>query len=117
MAGFFGNSNPQSPQQPGMEKRILLAFALMMVVLLGAQYFFKPAPAPKPATNVTPQKAEQLAQKPVQPAPVPPRPVEAVEGSVQAGAPSTQVIDTDVYHITFSNKGGVVTSWSAGIGP
>jgi YidC/Oxa1 family membrane protein insertase len=111
MAGFFGNSNSQSPQQPGMEKRILIAFALMMVVLLGAQYFFKPAPAPKPVVNITPQKAEQLAQKPA-PATAPSAAqVEPVKGSVQASAQTTQTIDTDVYHITFSNKGGVVTSW------
>ena len=35
----------------GMEKRLLLAFALMMMVLLGAQYFMKPVPAPKPVPN------------------------------------------------------------------
>lgn len=94
-----------------MEKRILLAFALMMMVLLGAQYFFKPAPAPKPAVNITPKKAEQLTQKPAEKATAPPVPIKAVEGAVQASAPATQTIDTGVYHITFNNKGGVVTSW------
>jgi YidC/Oxa1 family membrane protein insertase len=111
MAGFFGNSNSQSPQ-PGMEKRILLAFALMMMVLLGAQYFFKPAPAPKPVENITPKKAAQLTQKPAETATRPPATAKAVQGgAVQGSAQATQTIETGVYHITFSNKGGVVTSW------
>ena len=36
------------PEPPSFEKRLPLALALMMLVLLGWQYFFKP-PAPKPA--------------------------------------------------------------------
>ena len=101
-----------------MEKRLLMAFALMMVVLLGAQYFFKPAPAPKPVAPITPNKAALLAQTPAPVAPpvAAPKPAEAAETTasgpaVQASAESTTVIDTDLYHIVFTNKGAVVKSW------
>jgi YidC/Oxa1 family membrane protein insertase len=109
--------NPNAPDK-GMEKRLLLAFALMMVVLLGAQYFFKPAPAPKAVTPITPNKAAQLAQtpEPVAPPVAAPKVAETAETTasgpaVQASAESTTVIDTDLYHIVFTNKGAVVKSW------
>jgi YidC/Oxa1 family membrane protein insertase len=106
--------NSNAPDK-GMEKRLLLAFALMMVVLLGAQYFFKPAPAPKPVAPITPNKAAQLAKAPPPPVstakPVEAAPVAANGQAVQAAAESTSVIDTDLYHIVFTNKGAVVKSW------
>ena len=110
-----GNTNSQPPQM-GMEKRLLLAFALMMLVLLGAQYFFKPAPGPKPHSNITPQKAAQLSEKPASPAPASTAPA---AGSVaplstkaaEASAETTETIDTNLYRIVFSNKGAVVKSW------
>lgn len=111
-----GNTNSQPPQM-GMEKRLLLAFALMMVVLLGAQYFFKPAPGPQPPSNVTPQKAAQLSEKPAAPAPVAPAPAAANPAAplnrkaVAASVEATETIDTDLYRIVFSNKGAVVKSW------
>ena len=100
----------------GMEKRLLLAFALMMIVLLGAQYFFKPAPGPKPHSNITPQKAAQLSEKPVSPPPASAAPAASPvtplsTKAAQAPAETTQVIDTDLYHIVFSNKGAVIKSW------
>jgi YidC/Oxa1 family membrane protein insertase len=106
--------NPNAPEK-GMEKRLLLAFALMMIVLLGAQYFFKPVPAPKRVAPVTPAPAAETAKSP---AAAPPRsavtPVAETGEStppLQAAAESTQVIDTAVYHIVFTNKGAVVKSW------
>lgn len=106
--------NSNAPDK-GMEKRLLLAFALMMVVLLGAQYFFKPAPAPKPVAPITPNKAAQLAKAPPPPVstakPAEAAPVAANGQAVQAAAESTSVIDTDLYHIVFTNKGAVVKSW------
>lgn len=112
--------NPNAPNK-GMEKRLLLAFALMMLVLFGAQYFFHPAPAPKPVAPVTPNKAAQLAKPPAaeataqtnaakagaKTASAPEGPVE----TVQAAAETTETIDTDLYRIVFSNKGAVVKSW------
>jgi YidC/Oxa1 family membrane protein insertase len=109
-----GNLNPLGPQS-GMEKRLLLAFALMMMVLLGAQYFFKPAPSPKPVAPLSPKQTEQMAQKP--PAPVAPAPASssanpaATAQAVQAGGETMETIETDLYRVAFSNKGAVVKSW------
>lgn len=113
MAGPPANMNPNSPEK-GMEKRLLLAFALMMVVLFGAQYFFRPAPSPKPVTPIPPNKTAELA-KPPAPAPTAAaaKPVEspASTQAVQAAAESTETIDTEVSRIVFSNRGAVVKSW------
>jgi YidC/Oxa1 family membrane protein insertase len=95
-----------------MERRLLLAFALMMIVLLGGQYFFKPAPSPKPAAPVSHKQIEQLAEKP--PAPATPPASTAVAQTtqaLQATGESLETIDTNLYHVVFSNKGAVVKSW------
>jgi YidC/Oxa1 family membrane protein insertase len=114
--------NSNAPNK-GMEKRLLLAFALMMLVLFGAQYFFHPAPAPKPAAPVTPNKAAEVTKPPAPAVAAPissPKPVvkrstnsQAAEPgeAVQASAEATETIDTDLYHIVFTNKGAVVKSW------
>jgi YidC/Oxa1 family membrane protein insertase len=100
----------------GMEKRLLLAFALMMMVLLGAQYFMKPVPAPKPVPNNAPQKTAELTKSPQPPSPAssaaatsPVAPLSAK--AAQASAETTEAIDTDLYRIVFSNKGAVIKSW------
>jgi YidC/Oxa1 family membrane protein insertase len=110
--------NPNAPNK-GMEKRLLLAFALMMLVLFGTQYFFHPAPAPKTATPITPNNAAQMAKPPAtapnqahaSAPPVGTTGASAPAEPVEASAESTQVIDTDVYHIVFTNKGAVVKDW------
>lgn len=106
-----GNLSPQGPQS-GMERRLLLAFALMMIVLLGGQYFFKPAPSPKPAAPVSHKQTEQLAEKPSAPA-TPPVSSAATQTTqaLQATGESLETIDTNLYHVVFSNKGAVVKSW------
>jgi len=106
-----GNLSPQGPQS-GMERRLLLAFALMMIVLLGGQYFFKPAPSPKPAAPVSHKQTEQLAEKPAAPA-TPPVSSAATQTTqaLQATGESLETIDTNLYHVVFSNKGAVVKSW------
>jgi YidC/Oxa1 family membrane protein insertase len=118
MAGSPANMNSNAPDK-GMEKRLLIAFALMMIVLLGAQYFFKPAPAPKPIAPITPNKAAQVVQTPA--AGTAPstasKPAEAATSeavntpAVQASAESTVAIDTNLFHIEFTNKGGVLKTW------
>lgn len=106
-----GNLSPQGPQS-GMERRLLLAFALMMIVLLGGQYFFKPAPSPKPAAPVSHKHTEQLAETPSAPA-TPPVSSAATQTTqaLQATGESLETIDTNLYHVVFSNKGAAVKSW------
>src|ERR1700761_509603 len=107
-------SNPtgrMTPDPPSFEKRLPLALALMMLVLLASQYIFKPAPGPKPAAPVNDKSAASVVAKPV---PVPasvPKPLSAAAGAVQASSEVTSHIDTALYHIVFSNKGAIIQSW------
>src|SRR5690348_8312594 len=109
MPNQLGNSNPEPPS---LEKRLPLALALMMLVLLASQYFFKPAPGPKPATPVTNKNVAALAAKPQEAAaPMVPS-TEVSAGAVTANSEISTTIDTSLYNIVFTNRGGVVKSWT-----
>lgn len=99
------NSPKSNP--PAYEKNLPIALGLMMVVLLASQYFFKPAPSVKPVQSVTPKVAVKETAQPPSAGPAPP----GTAAPVQAQAETFTEIDTDLYRIRFSNKGGVVTSW------
>lgn len=102
---------PGAPNDnPGTEKNLLIAFLLMGVVIFGTQYFLPQQP---PAAEV---KKEQKEAKASAPAPaekaavvesVTPASGEAVKGTRE----ETHRIETDLYRVTFSSRGGVVTSW------
>jgi YidC/Oxa1 family membrane protein insertase len=87
-----------------------LALALMMLVLLASQYFFKPAPGPKPVSTPKNDKVNGalVTQAPVS-VPLPETPASA--GSIGASAVTLTTVDTDLYRIEFSNQGGVIKSW------
>jgi YidC/Oxa1 family membrane protein insertase len=103
---------PGSPnQEPGMEKNLLIAFALMGVVIFGTQYLL-PQPEPAPVKKEAPKAA---------PAPAPVAAPAAVKAGTPEAAKAAEVvagakenvyrIETDLYRVEFSNKGGVATSW------
>ncbi len=100
-----------SPQPPSLEKRLPLALALMMLVLLVSQYLFRPAPGPKPVAAPSNDKvaAAQVTAKPAVSAETTAAPPAA--GQIQAPAEATTEIDTDLYHMVFSNRGGLLKSW------
>ncbi|HEY7303185.1 MAG TPA: membrane protein insertase YidC [Bryobacteraceae bacterium] len=104
-----------NPEPPSLEKRLPLALALMMLVLLVSQYLFKPAPAPKPVKLANDNAAARVVQKPAVPASgahAVSEPISAAAtGQVQASAEITTEIDTNLYHVVFSNQGAVVKSW------
>ncbi|WP_162179881.1 membrane protein insertase YidC [Bryobacter aggregatus] len=92
-----------------MEKNLLIAFLLMGVVIFGTQYFMPQAP-PTPAKK----EVTQQAAPPAAPAPQPANAAVAAQppGSAVAGTKEESYrIETDLYKVEFSNKGGVVTSW------
>src|SRR5208282_2800359 len=97
-----------------MEARLLIAFLLMGVVLLVSQYFVKPAPAP-----VATKAGAQANVQPVSPAatePPPPLPAPKGAGSepgvqVQGYTEQRAEVDTDLFHVVFTNRGAVVRSW------
>jgi YidC/Oxa1 family membrane protein insertase len=98
------------PAPPSFEKRLPLALGLMMLVLLASQYFFKPAPGPKPVSTPKNDKVNGalVTQAPIA-APLPE--TSASTGSVSAAAVTLTTVDTDLYRIEFSNQGGVIKSW------
>jgi len=99
-----------------MEVRLLVALVLVGLVLLVSQYFIKPAPAPtatkdgaaKSAQPVTPAAVEKPDA--VIPSSAKQRAAETLN-PVQAAGEETVAVDTDVYHVLFSNRGAVVRSW------
>ena len=103
-----------------MEARLLIAFVLMFLVLFLTPYLYKPAPAPKIVPKPVPQKTEQVTAPPVQ-TPAPPKPpaikiagkkeTPAEASVVQSAREEDSVIETALYRITFTNRGGAVKSW------
>lgn len=96
-----------------MEQRLLLAFLLMGLVLFLTPYFYKaPPPPPKttapaksqtaPASSAAVSKAAEAGQA----APAVPMP-----GQIEASSEQQFIIDTDIYRVTFSNRGGTLRSW------
>jgi YidC/Oxa1 family membrane protein insertase len=95
-----------------MESRLLIAFLAMGVVLLVSQYFIKPPP-PAPAAEkaaVQSDKSKTAAELPAEKIAAPP-PAAEVPGQLQAEKEETITVDTDLYHVVFSNRGAVVRSW------
>jgi YidC/Oxa1 family membrane protein insertase len=91
---------------------------VMVAVFFGLQYFHtsKTKPVSPTAPAVTQNAPAQPAAPPSSPsANVPAPAAKAASGKsqpvVQATAASTTVIENELYRITFSNRGGEVTSW------
>ncbi len=103
-----------SPQPPSLEKRLPIALALMMLVLLVSQYIFKPAPGPKPVKPTNDNQAAQVTQKPAaaQAAPIAAAAESAAPSAqTQGAAEFTTDIDTTLYHVIFTNRGAVAKTW------
>jgi len=103
------------PEPPSFEKRLPLALALMMLVLLGWQYFFKPAPAPKPVPSTAAPTVQLSGEKPVPATTVPATPSQSAPAGaiapIEGALETTTEIDSNLYHIVFTNRGAVVKSW------
>jgi YidC/Oxa1 family membrane protein insertase len=101
-------NNPQ--QEPGMERRLLLVFALTFLVIILFQPLLKKylpqsaVPAPEPPAAAQP--SAQTAASSVPQASV------AVTGvGKQASAEAETVVENELYRVTFTNRGGLVKSW------
>jgi YidC/Oxa1 family membrane protein insertase len=109
--------NPQ--QEPGMERRLLLVFALTFVVIVLFQPILKKyfpqatAPAPAPQSQRQPQSAPQnAAVSPGQTQAAASTPPTLNAGATkQAPSESETVVENDLYRIAFTNRGGQVKSW------
>src|SRR5271155_4317990 len=95
-----------------MEARLLIAFVLMGLVLFLTPYIYKPSTAP--AAKATDAKTTEVKEATPPPAPTPAAPVAAapvaaeMPGQVHADKEETVEVDTNLYHVVFSNKGAVV---------
>jgi YidC/Oxa1 family membrane protein insertase len=107
--------NPQN--QPGIDKRVIIVFAVTMLLLVGAQQFLV---KPQQQANQKQSQAAANAPAPVQPAAAAASSVSAAPAAnatgkpvtaLQAAGESTTVVENDLYRITFSNRGGMVKSW------
>ena len=119
------NSSSSSPENKpikipgkepeGMQERLLIAFALIGVVLMGMQYFMpsQPPATPQQQTKTAATPAANRAETPQAPkaaggviaAP------KAAGGVIAAAQDETKVVETELYRVTFSNRGAVVRSW------
>ncbi|MGB9204531.1 MAG: membrane protein insertase YidC [Terriglobales bacterium] len=110
-------NNPQ--QEPGMERRLLLVFALTFLIIMLFQPLLKkygPQPPVKPESP--PAVAQNQAQLPSQSPAPPPAQTSTEHGAagtkvapVEATSESETVVENDVYRIVFTNRGGRVKSW------
>ena len=105
--------NPQ--QDPGMERRLLLVFALTFLVIIVFQPVLKkylPQPPTHPPASTATQNQNAV---PSAPAGNPPNVTQSQpsshEKTIKATAESDFVVENDLYKITFTNRGGQVKSW------
>src|SRR4051794_30817413 len=102
-------------EEISVERRMLLAFALVGLVLVLSQFLSSPkAPQNTGAKQIKPTTAER-AKAPAGEPPAPAKPTgtsKAVDTQpVAASSEQLTTVDTKVYRITFSNHGAVVRSW------
>jgi YidC/Oxa1 family membrane protein insertase len=100
--------NPQ--QEPGTERRLLIAFALIFLTMMVAQpllkkYYPKPPEPPPQVQSSNPAATPDVAKPAVAGAPLAPATTE------QASMEAETVIENDLYKIRFTNRGGRVKSW------
>ncbi len=108
----------EEKKELSMEVRLLLAFLLMGIVLFVTPYFYKqPPPQPnstKTAVQTNTDTAQSTAKtdtgKTLAP-PVSAIPPAEIPGQLQAKEEETFAVDTDLYRVTFSNRGATVRSW------
>jgi YidC/Oxa1 family membrane protein insertase len=106
----------QNPQhEPGNEKRLMLVFLLTFIVMLAFQPFFKkylPQPVTPPPQQSQPVQAQRPTTAATTTAPsVATSRTPASGVSKQAANETETVIESDLYRITFSNRGAQVKSW------
>jgi YidC/Oxa1 family membrane protein insertase len=115
----------KEPKELSSEVRMLIALVLMGLILLATPYVYKMLGV----QPTQPDKKAQVAQPAADPTRDETKPVAAASGApmalstadasatpptavTTAAAEETRIIDTDVFHVVFSNRGAVVKSWT-----
>jgi YidC/Oxa1 family membrane protein insertase len=126
------NGAPQNPQDdPGLQKRLILVFAITFVIILATQPLLRKF-APQLASQDDKKTEQTQSQSAANPSATPgaagtpaasgaPGPSGAAASSQpqaaapvvakQAAAESSIVVENDLYKITFTNRGALVKSW------
>ncbi len=114
------NQSGGSGSSGGSDPRSMMLFAVaFLCIFLGLQYWkSKKAPAPQPSN--APLAAQAIAPSsststPAFPAATPTpnsAPVAAAAGDIVAQSEAQTVVENELYRITFSNRGGQVSSWT-----
>lgn len=111
----FKTPGPGGDNELSMEKRLLLAFGLMFVVLLSMPYIMGKLQPPAPAKKETKQAAQTPAPAPAavaaQPAAMSAAAPAGAQPPVGAAKEETFVLETELYRVTLSNRGANVRSW------
>lgn len=120
--GKSGNPKPTGEKQElSMEKRLLLAFGLMGLVLLGSQYLMPTQPQPaalkteQQAAPPVPAKAAEAVPQPAAPKgkpSTPAAPATAATALADTEERSSIAVETGVYRVVFSNRGATIRSWT-----
>jgi YidC/Oxa1 family membrane protein insertase len=100
--------NPQ--QEPGAERRLLLVFLLTFAVLTIFQVFLK-KPQPPAVAHQNQAPAQQAVLAPAENAGQASLSLPPVAAGKQASSETETVIESDLYKITFTNRGAQVKSW------
>ena len=106
----YKNPNQQGGKQ---DSRSLLIFTMVfLAILLGMQLYRpkKPAPAPTTKTSAVPAATVASANN-EKTAPAVPGAAAAAASPMAAAKSTTTTVENELYKITFTNKGGEVTSW------
>ena len=113
------NPNLQTPGTPGGSgsggdmRSTMAFFVLMLVVLFGYQYFFKPKPPQNTSISQTqPQSKSPQASAPAQPQ-TGSQSAQASNATptVTAAAETETTVENELYKIVFTNRGAQVKSW------
>jgi YidC/Oxa1 family membrane protein insertase len=113
----FKNPN----QQGGGDNKSLLVMMLVLVTVFFGLQYFRAKNNPQTTSPNSAQSATSGSQTAAQPgipaatnssaAALPSSPAASSVPTVQAAAESTTVVENELYRITFTNRGGQVSSW------
>jgi YidC/Oxa1 family membrane protein insertase len=93
------------------EKRVMLAFALSIVMLIVYRVYFVKEPPPAPKKTAPVATASATSAKPGAPSVPAPAPAPVALPVLEGAKPEEIVVENKLYRVTFSTQGGVVKSW------
>jgi YidC/Oxa1 family membrane protein insertase len=94
-----------------MEKRLLLALALSFLVIMLTRPYWEPQRSPVPTPEGKTSEQKQLSSPAKIPVP-PPGEIESISNDLIKGASEKRIsVESDLYHLTLSNKEAVVLNW------